>query len=323
MIRIMRQDLLTEFTERRQSALDNFDRLRREPLTLKRLVESWAPPTGETFNPAELLEEIEIEMMELELSAILLREAKTVLFPQEQANIFLSIANSYHDGLEYKLPFKDMVIQFDKPIPVRVGEPDQVVALLLRQGIITESVLEETRNYLRSTGSTLRAVDAVEGDNLNTLVIVFADHNIRKVVWTGSHTEIFETNDKKSITDGWASIRNLAVACVGYINCENVYLHRQGEVDPAVNRKREKKGKTPLEAYYVCRIRGVQYLPDGREKSPGSAHGFRYDVRGHFRRLDAGKVTWVRPHQRGLAHELYIPKVYAVTPRKVDERNGN
>jgi hypothetical protein len=39
-------------------------------------------------------------------------------------------------------------------------------------------------------------------------------------------------------------------------------------------------------------------------------HGFRYDVRGHFRRLPDGKLTWVRAHQQGLAHELYKPKVY-------------
>ena len=45
-------------------------------------------------------------------------------------------------------------------------------------------------------------------------------------------------------------------------------------------------------------------------------HGYRYDVIGHLRfgkhkRADgtySHTIEWVRPHQRGLRHELYIPK---------------
>ena len=91
---------------------------------------------------------------------------------------------------------------------------------------------------------------------------------------------------------------------------KNVYLEKQGEVPEAVNRKREAKGKSRLEPYYVCRIKGVQY--DSHATGEGAKHGIRYDVRGHFRRLDTGKTIWVRSHQRGLANELYVPKVYKV-----------
>ena len=62
----------------------------------------------------------------------------------------------------------------------------------------------------------------------------------------------------------------------------------------------------------MCRIRGVQYDSEGYEKGAGVKHGIRYDVRGHFRRLETGKTIWVRPHQRGLQNELYVPKTYVV-----------
>lgn len=34
--------------------------------------------------------------------------------------------------------------------------------------------------------------------------------------------------------------------------------------------------------------------------------------RAHFRRLPDGRLIWARPHQRGLAHELYVPSVRKV-----------
>ena len=53
------------------------------------------------------------------------------------------------------------------------------------------------------------------------------------------------------------------------------------------------------------------------EPGPGGEHGYRYDVAGHLRygrhRLADGSyrltTEWVRAHQRGLKHELYIPAV--------------
>jgi hypothetical protein len=50
----------------------------------------------------------------------------------------------------------------------------------------------------------------------------------------------------------------------------------------------------------------------GEGEGSGVKHGHRYDVAGHFRRLPDGRLIWVRPHQRGLAHELYVPSVRKV-----------
>lgn len=106
-------------------------------------------------------------------------------------------------------------------------------------------------------------------------------------------------------------IRLLACAMVAYINCENVTIERQVQASEAVNRKRLAKGKKPLEPFYITRIRGVRYEANEGEQV-GRHVGFRFDVRGHFRRLDDGRTVWVKPHQRGVHHELYKPKVYEV-----------
>jgi hypothetical protein len=157
----------------------------------------------------------------------------------------------------------------------------------------------------------------IAGDTINQLLMVFGDLNVRKLTWASGKNEAFEIiQATDELAKSWSQVKNLAIACIGYINCENIYLHREGDVPEAINAKRERKGKSRLEPYYTCRIRGVNY--DGPvNKGSGVEHGFRYDVRGHFRRMDNGKTTWVRPHQRGLKHELYIPKVYTVDRKPV------
>jgi len=102
----------------------------------------------------------------------------------------------------------------------------------------------------------------------------------------------------------------LAIACVAYINCENITLERQA-ADAKLNRSRTGKGKKPFEDYYLCHLRASRGEA-GAGEGQGGEHGFRYDVRAHFRRLPDGRLTWVRAHQRGVGHELYRPKVYQV-----------
>jgi hypothetical protein len=145
----------------------------------------------------------------------------------------------------------------------------------------------------------------------NNIYAIYSDMNTTRFGWMAeSHGEFIVNYDDGKMSDFYRQIRRICVACIGYINCENVYLEKQGEVPEAVNRKRENKGKSRLEPYYVCRIKGVQH--DSHATGTGAKHGVRYDVRGHFRRLDTGKTIWVRPHQRGLQNELYMPKVYKV-----------
>jgi hypothetical protein len=99
---------------------------------------------------------------------------------------------------------------------------------------------------------------------------------------------------------------------LGFLHCHNVELDKR-EIEPGVNAKRERKGKSPLLPYYECIIDGMSTLGPA-SGGKGSGPSFRFDVRGHIRRIpteeDPNRTTWVRPHQRGLKHALYKPKTY-------------
>lgn len=253
-------------------------------------------------------------------------KGKTIIFSSEQASVFSHLSDSYTDALEYKLPFGDVIIQFDKPVDapsmrVNNGHSNKLVALLLRQweentvqhNLLTQAMMKEAKEFGLPQ---YRVQDLIVTDDdffiQNVCVAVYDAMHVARFTWhaSASKEELFSYIVDDGTKNLMAWFRNMAIACIGYINCENVYLEKQGEVDEAVNRKREAKGKSRLEPYYVCRIRGVQY--DSHATGEGSKHGIRYDVRGHFRRLETGKTIWVRPHQRGLQNELYVPKVYKV-----------
>lgn len=266
-------------------------------------------------------------------------EAQTIIFSADQADVFQRTPQDYADTLEYRLPFRDVLIQFDRPVSVSEPLPmlspsparrslDKITALLLRQVPLTyERFQEEVRQAIdeaRRFGVTdfhPQVAPQTEGEFFNNVVVVvFETGHVIRFTWTSEslhETPFGDLEMDQEWQDAYRYYRTLAVTCIGFINCENVTLHREG-VPEKVNRKREAKGKSRIEPYYVCRIRGVTYDSEGRT-GIGVEHGHRYDVRGHFRRLGTGQVTWVRPHQRGLKHELYIPKTYIVAKGEQDD----
>ena len=251
--------------------------------------------------------------------------SKTIVFPSEQAEVFTRLLKKGFDvPLEYMLPFQCVLIEFTNPVDV-IGQEGTVkaVGILLEQNKVTRSEYEDAISKVRRADRLFNFDDtpvlSFDWSNCDYVVINEArlirhDLTSEIVKWTSQNPSGLETitdlNDEQ--VTGLLNFKTLAIACIGYINCENVYLHKEGGVHPKVNEKRERKGKSRLEPYYVCRIRGVQYDSNGYEKGAGVKHGIRYDVRGHFRRLETGKTIWVRPHQRGLQNELYVPKTYVV-----------
>lgn len=258
--------------------------------------------------------------------------SKVVIFSARQAAVFENVTKNYADTLDYKLPFGCVLLQFDTPLEVpeylrlktQHGNTNRVLGLLLRQD---EDTVE---NYNRGLSEYKQALEksGINTADMNFQVLHETENgkviqNLCIALYDTFHPYAFswqsDTPLEKSYRDSDGNdlqdvnfFRNLAIACIGYINCENIYLHQEGAVPDKINRKREKQGKKILESYYVCRIRGVQYDSNGEPTGEGTHHGFRYDVRGHFRRLESGRTTWVRPHQRGLQHELYVPKTYVV-----------
>lgn len=234
-------------------------------------------------------------------------QAQTFLFDTKQVMQFLRAVDRQLSPGQIRPPFNEMVIQFSEPIP--------------------ES------EFLTGVHTSGRSGD--EGDKVAGLVLAFPDdrgHVINVCAWFASTSVNRVALDIHSsgaiayepIVDGMDNavmeqarqdkqrIVNLAMLCLAYMTTPGMIIERVS-TPPAVNRKREAKGKRPLSDYYVCRWTGnadkVRSVGTGE---PGTAHGFRYDVTGHFRRLPDGRTIWVRPHQRGLTHEEFRPKVYRV-----------
>lgn len=244
-------------------------------------------------------------IVDLGVTLTVAREAKVILFSTEQALALKPALDRFAEDLsEYRLPFPSVMLQFTEPVPesALMANVEQTEDMQ-RMGIAEDTIL----------ALLLGQEEGREGKLVNTASAWFATTTVNRVSWrdderahlrllpgTGKGTEDERRNKER--------IRNLAIACIAYINCENITLDRQA-VAEKINRKRAREGKRVLEDYYVCHLRpGKGEAED--EHEGGSGHGFRYDVRGHFRRLPEGKLTWVRAHQRGLGHELYKPKVY-------------
>lgn len=240
------------------------------------------------------------EMVNLYTLGSVMVHAQTILFPAEQAAVFTELSHEYTDSLDYRLPFDQVLIEFIAPVEV-AGR--QLLGIALSQDTFNR---DEFNQFVTERNMEIIDPPAVLPDNteLHLAIGIYTDSTSRTTWQVANRQSLFDTSED-------ATIKNLAIACVGYINCENITLERQA-VDPAINRKRDAKGKRRIEDYYLCRIRGVQYESDGQGEASGRHVGFRFDVRGFFRRLQSGRTIWVRPHQRGLQHEKYIPKVYKV-----------
>jgi hypothetical protein len=244
-------------------------------------------------------------LIDLGVTLTIAREAKVILFDTEQALALKPALDRFAENLsEYRLPFPSVMLQFSTPIPEVALLPSAEQTVEMRQlGIAEDQILALLLGQEEDTTGRL----------VNSASAWFASTTANRVSWRDderAHLRMLPQVGRASedAQRNKAQIRNLAIACIAYINCENITLEMQA-VAEKINRKRAREGKRVLEDYYVCRLR-----PSRGESAEGDAaaqtHGFRYDVRGHFRRLPDGKLTWVRAHQRGLAHELYRPKVY-------------
>jgi len=236
----------------------------------------------------------------------MLEDAHVIVFSTEQALALVPAIRRFAEQLDFRLPFPSVMFQFSEPIAEtdllaqEKEDPDRIQALIVSQ---TENGTNNASVWFEST-----AVNRASWSNESITPLRIAP----TAVETEDGADLLLTD---RLTPAEVKIRNkeiirlLAVAMVAYINCENIFLERQA-VDEKINRKRASKGKRPLDPYYVVKIRGVQYDSAGNET--GRHVAFRFDVRGHYRRLEGGRTIWVRSHQRGVAHERYIPKAYAV-----------
>ena len=259
----------------------------------------------------DLNEEDEFKYYKLGQTLDDLRDSKVVVFKREQAEVFLHLAEKQKIDLSwpYRLPYPSILIQFDNLISLDKTSPlsgYKVGGVLLTQSEMGDCYADfifSDLDYFHI------AWDVDEGWSYVPLVEEpYYDDDMSEEYATHLAYICQDTRHHRE-----KYLISFACALIMFINSDNVTLVRQEQsvasVKKGKNQRLENQNHQP---YYVCRIRGVQYDSEGNEKGTGSKQSIRYDVRGHFRRYESGKTTWVRAHQRGLSNELYVPKTYVV-----------
>lgn len=258
---------------------------------------------------------MQVDHIDLLATKAIVADAQVILFSAEQALALRPALQRFAEALEYRLPFPSILIQFSQPIPeTAFFEPE------ISDAPESEAYLE---NLGLAEGDKICAIaldqqEDSRGKLLNNAVAWFASTAVNRAAWENrpdAHLRInrLVTQDPQGDirTRNKRALQLWAIALVAYLNCENITLVRQ-VVDDKVNRKRARTGKQLLEPYYFCQIRDDRPATGVKLRESDISHSFRYDVRGHFRRLPDGRLTWVRPHQRGLEHAFYRPKAYQV-----------
>lgn len=230
-------------------------------------------------------------------------QAQTFVFDTAQIMEFLRAVDRQLAPGDYPPPFDCMIVQFTEPIPEfeflsglrtsgRAAEPgDHVLGLVMAfpgEGASVANVIA----YYSST-SINRSAMPLSGDG-----------SVSQEFTVGHGGPAEYARDKQRIA-------NLGLLCLAYIDSPGIEVARVS-TPAAINKRRARDGKKPLEDYYLCRVSHERAAAGAGGEATGRHVTFRFDVRGHFRRLPDGRTVWVRPHQRGVGHELYRPKTYRV-----------
>ena len=189
-------------------------------------------------------------------------------------------------------PFDDaMFIEPDRPLQLTPEEnPDLLLqALMLWPG--TES---------RHLGYVFTQKDSIY---IHTYLVDAARAEAQLLSLTGS---------EPAPSTGMATARLLS-----YMTAKGIEIVEKHQ--PRAQRRLLAKKKLPNPWHQIRVSPTIRRNADGEDivPGPGGEHGYRYDVAGHLRygrhRLADGSyrltTEWVRAHQRGLKHELYIPAV--------------
>lgn len=231
--------------------------------------------------------------------------AKTFLFNSDQIMAFLAAIDRRLPPGDYPAPFQFVCIQFSSGIDEK----------LFTSGLRSSGNVEAVDEIL---GLIIAVPDEAPGHQFMNVVAWYKSTSINRVqvsVSGGGEIEYRPLDDTiadkaEQLYRDKQRLANLALLCLAYINSPGIEIEHI-EPDAAMNRKRAAKGKRELPDYYICRVSKRRL--DGEEDSATGRHvSFRFDVRGHFRRLQDGRTIWIRPHQRGLENEVYVPKAYRV-----------
>lgn len=243
------------------------------------------------------------DALDFYVTGFIAAQAQTFVFDSRQIMEFLRAVDRRLAPGDYPAPFDCIIIQFTQPIPE--GEFLSGLRTSGRPVESGDSVAGLVMAFPAETASVANVIAWYSSTSINRAAMPLAgDGSVSQEFTIGHGGPVEYVRDKQRIA-------NLGLLCLAYINSPGIEVARV-QTPAAINKRRAKDGKKPLEDYYLCRVSHERAVGTGSGDSTGRHVSFRFDVRGHFRRLPDGRTVWVRPHQRGVEHELYKPKAYRV-----------
>lgn len=251
--------------------------------------------------------------------------AKTFLFDTEQIKLFMRAIDKKVPPRTVEPPFPSIVVQFTEPIPEGVFTSGSYTWSAYQDNmdrstgdLITGFVVAFPTAYVGASTEAMAKVVRAEGQADAINVILFYESgelNRAALPMDGDGSALEKYTEGKATEETKRDkqrICNLAMLVLSYLNSPNIEVQKV-EAHPNIQRRRQKDGKPPIEPYYVSRASKKSYVRLAERSEPSGRHvGFRFDVAGHFRHYKDGKTVWVLPHQRGLEHDRYVPKIYRV-----------
>ena len=247
----------------------------------------------------------EIYNVDLERKTLLARCEKSRVFviSPRQAQVFADMV--YDDNcVEEKirgLPFSTMCFNFEKSIDFPCFD-DGVRAIIFD-----------------TAANTLVMIVFYDGGGYSMILPAMDDGDILKE-WMQNKSSWDFGDDKAGAIRGDTTSQFLKYL-VSFVNASNTNLSK---ICPN-SRRRKKSTKRELKDYITVNLDcpRTDYLLAGGT-GEGSSHGYRYDVRGHFRQghtrtyhLKDGSTKevhigkrWIAAHQGGLDNDIYIPHHY-------------
>lgn len=227
------------------------------------------------------------------------KTAKVVLCKIAQLKEFLGVKPP---DAKFQLPFESIWLEFDQPY----GPPGASEHNLARGVLVfkVDLVNGAKRNLvgilgLGTGGCCFASIGRFNSDG----------------IWVPQDDELEYLEDVEvRLQDFGFQFCQSVLSFLYLLQADNVTLEAH-EQPAKINAKRKREGKPPLPGWY-----SVVFIDAPRNEvsrhGAGVGPNVRFDVRGHWRVIHRGepeqKITWVRPHQRGLVNEIYRPSVWAL-----------
>ena len=257
-------------------------------------------------------------------------ETRRIIVDAGQAQRFIDQADPPPVVGGYHLPFDQCYVEFTEPI-VMGDEPGRDVTDRLLGMILRRETAGRIALHFIYRGDDDTWVDRGFGMDAATGGAITRVSTLTDTMWGAAHASVlpgdFPAGDHWVVarTEGdgigyWertiGALAQFTCWLLTYLTAKGIVIVEAAPLSRQVARALARAKHRP-QPWHIVTVQPM-HIVDGAPEGRGGGHGYRYDVRGHLRfgrhRRGDGTysqtVEWIRPHQRGLQHTVYVPKTY-------------